>query len=169
MDKYKQKQSIIAKKCNKDIIQLSRDWWRLGDQEECVWGSLAAAAGILLSVSGGYPGSSRGPVSCWRETQGSAAGSLGPACPASSGPAELWLQAGCCSSLCKRSDQAAEQETIKVLHTIMFWYVKVLINQLVTVTVIWTIKGQTMVENVTHCFCKGNYCMYKYFCEFMKV
>lgn len=93
-------------------VLLSPDWSRLGDREECVWGSLAAAAGILPDVNEGCQGSSRGPTSCWRVTPNSAAGNPAPACPAFSGPAGLWRQAGCCSSFCRRSDGAAERKTV---------------------------------------------------------
>lgn len=90
-------------------LQLCPGWLRLGDLGVCVWGFPAAAEGTWPAVNVECPGSSRGPVSCWRGTRGSAAGSPAHACPASSGPAGLWLPAGCCSSLCKRSDQAAEE------------------------------------------------------------
>lgn len=93
-------------------VLLSPDWSRLGDREECVWGSLAAAAGISPDVNEGCQGSSRGPTSCWRVTPNSAAGNPAPACPAFSGPAGLWRQAGCCSSFCRRSDRAAERKTV---------------------------------------------------------
>lgn len=93
----------------RDHLQLSPGWLRPGDQRVCVGGFPGAGEGTWPAVNVGYPGSSRGPVSCWRGTLGSAAGSPAHACPASSGPAGPWLQAGCCSSLCRRSDQAAEE------------------------------------------------------------
>lgn len=95
--------------CKEYIIQLSPGWLHPGDQEGCVWGSLAAAVGISPVVNVGCQESSRGPASCWKVTPDSVAESLGPACPAFSGPAGLWLRAGCCSSSYKHWDQAAEK------------------------------------------------------------
>lgn len=69
--------------------QLSLGHWYRDDQEECAWGSHAAAVGTSPGVNEGYQGSSRGPVFCWRATPSSAAGSPAPAGPASFGQVEL--------------------------------------------------------------------------------
>lgn len=95
-------------------LQLFPDWIHPGDQRECVWGFLGAAEGTWPGGNVGCPGNSRGPVSCWRGTPGSAAGSPAHAGPAFSGPAKLWLQAGCCSKLCRRSNRAAEETQKKI-------------------------------------------------------
>lgn len=102
------------KHCTGNNLQLFPDWIHRGDQRECVWGFLGAAEGTSPGGNVGCPGNSRGPVSCWRGTPGSAAGSPAHACPAFSGPAELWLQAGCCSKLCRRSNRAAEETHKKI-------------------------------------------------------